>query len=138
MGKRHILCRLGTPVMLLAIVIWADAVSAEQSGWRMEIKPKVCVIPESRSQCEVDAEISWVGKQTANICLLSSEQDAVLQCWNNAIYGSSVESIISSRQVIFHLVPEGKDDVLAECVMWVVTVPEKRTRRRRRHIWSLL
>lgn len=106
--------------------------------WMLWAKPRICVIPLDLTLCEMETEIHWTGHTKANICLLSSEKNATVHCWNDAQQGHLLQSITMDKQITYWLAYLGEKEVLVETHIRLISFPQKRARRRRRHIWSLL
>lgn len=106
--------------------------------WQLWAKPRICVIPSNRRQCHMETDIIWSGLKAADICLSSSQKENSLQCWHNAQSGHVLQTIASNKPITYWLTRPGEDQVLVETQILIVSVPQKRVRRRRRHIWSLL
>ncbi len=106
--------------------------------WQLWAKPRICVMPSNRRQCHMETDIIWSGLKTADICLLSSQKNASLRCWRNAQGGHVLQTIASNKPITYWLTRPGEDKVLVETRIRIVSIPPKRVRRRRRHIWSLL
>ena len=108
------------------------------SVWTLSIKPRICIMPQNQQLCEMESDIFWSGQTKADICLLSSMQSDNVQCWSNALQGHLIEKIVINKQISYWLSPTGSNKVLVKSQILIVTIPDKNTKRRRRHIWSLL
>lgn len=106
--------------------------------WTLWAKPRICVVPSDHLTCKMVTDIYWLGSKTDNICLLSSEDNDILQCWTNASAGQIAQTINSDKQIIYWLSRKGKRKILVKTNIRIVKFPQKRIRRRRRHVWSLL
>lgn len=110
----------------------------QKKQWVLWAKPRICVIPLDLSICKMETEIYWVGSKKTNICLRSSEKKTAVHCWDNAQQGHLLQSIVMGKQITYWLAYFGKKEVLVETKIRLISFPQKRARRRRRHIWSLL
>ncbi|MCF6202704.1 MAG: DUF3019 domain-containing protein [Methylococcaceae bacterium] len=106
--------------------------------WKLWAKPRICVLPSKHRLCKMETDIFWRGKNEDDICLLSSQDNAILQCWTNASAGQVVQEIYSDKQITYWLTREGENKVLVKTIIHIVNFPQRRVRRRRRHVWSLL
>ena len=126
-----IICLIHSPLVL------AESNSHENS-WQLWAKPRICVMPSNVLMCEMETDFNWKGVEQADICLLSSQQNAILQCWTHADRGQLLQQITSDKLITYWLSRSNEDEILVETVVRVVTIPQRSVRRRRRHIWSLL
>ncbi|MEE9338280.1 MAG: DUF3019 domain-containing protein [Methylococcaceae bacterium] len=110
----------------------------EVNSWKLWAKPHICVLPSERRLCKMETDIIWLGKNEDDICLLSSQNNAILHCWTNASSGQVVQEINSDKQITYWLTREGENKVLVKTIIHIVNFPQRRVRRRRRHVWSLL
>ncbi len=110
----------------------------ESNPWKLWAKPRICVLPSEYRSCKMETDIIWLGKNEDDICLLSSQDNAILQCWTNASAGQIVQEINSDKQITYWLTREGEKKVLVKTIIHIVNFPQRRVRRRRRHVWSLL
>jgi hypothetical protein len=86
----------------------------------------------------METDFNWIGVEQADICLLSSQQNAILQCWTHTDKGQLLQQIESDKLITYWLSRFNEDKILVKTVVRVVTIPQRSIRRRRRHIWSLL
>lgn len=110
----------------------------DYNAWTLWAKPRICVLPSEHLICKMETDIIWTSKKEDNICLLSSKDNAVLHCWSNASGGQIAQTINSDKQITYWLTHEGEDKVLIKTMIRIIRFPQKRIRRRRRHVWSLL
>lgn len=108
------------------------------SVWQLSAKPRFCVIPHNKKMCKMSTELSWKGQKKSDICLSSSQYNTVLQCWLSALKGVWVEEISSDKSIGFWLALQGGKEILVKTNIKIISLPQKRIRTRRRHIWSLL
>lgn len=115
----------------------ADSAS-ESDVWELWAKPRICVSSEERLSCEMETDIVWLGEQEADICLSSSIDTDVLQCWVSSSGGEVIQEIDSRKKITYWLTRHGSSQALAKITIRIVKIPQKKVRRRRRHVWSLL
>lgn len=133
--------------ILIIILIHSQFVLAESSDsnnsrnnktWQLWAKPRICVMPSNLLMCEMETDFNWIGVEQADICLLSSQEGAILQCWPYSVGGHLFQQISSDKQITYWLSRSNDDEVLVKTIIHIVTIPQRSVRRRRRHIWSLL
>ena len=86
----------------------------------------------------METDFQWAGVEQADICLLSSQEDALLHCWPQAFGGQLLQEIISDKEITYWLSRPDDDEVLVKTIVRIVTIPQRPVRKRKRHIWSLL
>jgi hypothetical protein len=125
-------------------IVHAESVSEVESEankynpWLLWAKPRICVVPSDRLICKMETDLGWSGIEQADICLSSSEKDAALHCWRDALKGHLAQNIITEKQITYWLNRAGEEEVLVKTQIRIISFPKKQVRRRRRHIWSLL
>jgi hypothetical protein len=128
--------------ILLIFLIHSPFVLAEsnshENSWQLWAKPRICVMPSNVLMCKMETDFNWIGVEQADICLLSSQQNAILQCWTHTDKGQLLQQIKSDKLITYWLSRSNEDKILVKTVVRVVTIPQRSIRRRRRHIWSLL
>ncbi len=128
--------------ILLIFLIHSPFVLAEsnnhENSWQLWAKPRICVMPSNVLMCKMETDFNWIGVEQADICLLSSQQNAILQCWTHTDKGQLLQQIESDKLITYWLSRFNEDKILVKTVVRVVTIPQRSIRRRRRHIWSLL
>ncbi|MCK5828809.1 MAG: DUF3019 domain-containing protein [Methylococcales bacterium] len=112
--------------------------TTDSNSWTIWSKPRICVLPSERLLCKMQTDIFWSGEKEDDICLLSSPNDTILQCWSGAIKGQITQTINSDKQIAYWLTHEGENKVLVKTMIRIIRFPQKKIRRRRRHVWSLL
>ena len=112
--------------------------SSHENSWQLWAKPRICVMPSNVLMCKMETDFNWIGVEQADICLLSSQQNAILQCWTHSDKGQLLQQIESDKLITYWLSRSNEDEILVKTVVRVVTIPQRSIRRRRRHIWSLL
>lgn len=111
---------------------------AKNNLWQLWAKPRICVTPSNELFCKMDTDFQWAGVEQADICLLSSQEDALLHCWPKAFGGQLLQEIISDKEITYWLARPNDNEVLVKTIVRIVTIPQRPVRKRRRHIWSLL
>lgn len=132
------LCILLYLISIASAFAESGAEILQAGSWQLKAKPRICVTPVVRRLCTMSTDFIWVGTVNADICLLSSQTQQTIQCWQNVQHGDVLQDIVSEVPITYWLSHFGGDAVLAETTIRIITVPQRQIRRRRRHIWSLL
>ena len=120
-------------------IVWAESIDEPKPPvWTLSAKPRFCVVPYNKTMCQMTTDLFWSGSREANICLLSSQHNNVLQCWLSSLNGLSVQEVNSDKPITFWLTLKGDETVLVKTNIQIINIPQKRVRTRRRHILSLL
>ena len=83
-------------------------------------------------------EVSWQGGNAADVCLRDAAAAEALQCWEDASRGSMEIVHANENDVLYQLVDELSQGVLAEAEVKVINRDLRSSRKRRRHVWSIL
>jgi hypothetical protein len=110
----------------------------EADLWTLLAKPRICVSSTEKLLCKMETDIVWLGQEEADICLSSSKNLDALQCWISSSKGKVFQEINSDKKITYWLTRQGESHALAKIVIRIVKIPQKKIRRRRRHVWSLL
>lgn len=141
MNRKNLLqkCVVWFVILLLqSSIVLAESSDSSNDFWQLWAKPHICVTPSNLLMCEMETDIKWTGIEQADICLLSSQENATLQCWPHAFAGQIIQEISSDKQITYWLSRPNDDEVLVKTIIRIVTIPQRSVRKRRRHIWSLL
>ncbi len=116
-----------------------SAVSAQEPGqYRLQVRPSICVSYDNEAPCRMSMQVSWQGTITADVCLLQSQREDELACWDNAREGSTEVQYADTSDVQYLLVDARSRAVLAEADVVVINRDLRASRKRRRHVWSIL
>lgn len=122
-----------------AQLLWAEPFNnTESSTWKLWAKPRICVLPSDHLLCEMETDLIWLGEKEDNICLFSSLNNAILHCWSNAEKGEITQSFKSDKPISYWLTLKGNNKILVKTSIRIIQFPQRKIRRRRRHVWSLL
>ena len=83
-------------------------------------------------------EVSWEGEGMTNVCLRDEMLTPVLHCWKNASEGTIAVDYANTTDVMYQLIEEASQGVLAEAEVKVINRDLRSSRKRRRHVWSIL
>jgi len=73
-----------------------------------------------------------------NVCLRDEMLAPVLYCWENASEGTVEVDYANTTDVLYQLIEETTQGVLAEAEVKVINRDLRSSRKRRRHVWSIL
>ncbi|MGB4247585.1 MAG: DUF3019 domain-containing protein [Pseudohongiellaceae bacterium] len=113
-------------------------VSAADSLYELQVRPRVCVTLASDSLCAMELEVSWSAPMAADVCLKLREDDTALQCWQQQRTGELTVALERDSNTMLQLLDASLETVLNEVEITVVSRDLKDSRRRRRHAWSIL
>ncbi len=123
-------------LMLLAFPSRASETDAAE--WRLSVRPSICVSYDSGQPCTMAMEVRWEADAQADVCLRDALDEPPLHCWENALQGSVEVSYSNTEDVLYQLVEQATDTVLAEAEIKVINRDLRSSRTRRRHVWSIL
>jgi hypothetical protein len=107
-------------------------------GYKLSVRPSICVSYDSEAPCEMSMQVSWEGEAAADVCLRDAMLTPMLQCWQNSNSGSTTIAYANTVDVRYQLVEETSLGVLAEADVKVINRDLRDSRKRRRHVWSIL
>lgn len=128
-------------VMLPVLCLLPTAARAQLdagSEYRLQVRPSICVSYDSQAPCRMSMAVSWESNRTADVCLLQALRDEPLACWDNAREGSTEVQYADTSDVQYRLVDARSRAVLAETDVVVINRDLRSSRKRRRHVWSIL
>lgn len=123
---------------LLPVTI-APALGAEADDlYELAIRPSICVSYAGDEACTMLLRISWRGASRQAVCLKTAQDDIVITCWNGELAGETEQPFDNTGNVVYQLVSMQNSRVLAEAEVQVISRDLRDSRRRRRHVWSIL
>lgn len=129
--------RIGLLPTLLALA-WPGAVLSADGGYRLEASPKVCVRLGTEEPCDMTLELHWSGPRSElPVCLRLRGAEEDLRCWQEGNEGRLRLEHSADSDLVLQLV-QAPDTVLEEVEVKVLSRTLKDSRRRRRHVWSIL
>lgn len=123
------------PFFCMPAVYAADTTA---TGYVLEVQPSICVSYDSEEPCMMSMQVSWQGSGAAEVCLRELLRDPMLQCWQNATNGSIELSFVNAEDVQYQLQDAESDSPLAVADVKVINRDLRNSRKRRRHVWSIL
>lgn len=126
-----------------AFICWGlltmTMVQAQTSGeFSLQVRPSICVSYDNEAPCRMSMQVSWEATVVSDVCLLQAEQQEPLACWDNASSGATEVQYADTRDVQYRLVTAKTRDILAEADVVVINRDLRSSRKRRRHVWSIL
>lgn len=135
-------CRtVGLPIAcLLALFPWqfAEAATGAGENLTLEVRPRVCVRLASEETCAMHLQIRWQAEHERDVCLRFAGDENSLQCWQAQRQGVWEMSFERDNNTTVQLVDPVSEAVLLESLIPVISRDLRDTRRRRRHVWSIL
>ncbi|CAA0081497.1 Uncharacterised protein [Halioglobus japonicus] len=134
LSSRAILCNF----LILPLLLLAQPVAA-QDEIVLTARPGLCILKEPQTrQCVMGVELSWRGP-VGDYCLYQSVVQEPLACWAGKAAGELQSRLVSEEDVTYWLQRTLSQEHLAEVVVRVVSLAQRRPQnRRRRHAWTPL
>lgn len=127
------------PLMLLWPGLEGSLAAEEETPeYRLLVRPSICVSYDSEAPCTMSMQVSWEGSDPADVCLRETSVEPLLHCWENSRAGSVQLDYANTVDVLYQLVEESSLGVLAEAEIKVINRDLRSSRKRRRHVWSIL
>ena len=112
--------------------------AAADDNYELNIRPSICVSYDSEEPCVMMLSISWAGGTGEPVCLKTAAEPAFITCWSNQVAGETEQPYENSTNVVYQLVSMQNSRVLADAEVQVISRDLRDSRRRRRHVWSIL
>ncbi len=127
-----------TLVAALSLVTCALPVPASDE-LVLTARPGLCILKDPDTQeCVMGVALSWQGP-AGNYCLHQSGVAEPLACWTGQSAGQLQSRLASEDDVAYWLQVPPSDEHLAQILVRVVSLAQRRPeRRRRRHAWTPL
>lgn len=117
----------------------ATAAHAQAAAeFSLQVRPSICVSYDNEAPCRMSMQVSWQATVMTDVCLLQAGREDVLACWDNAREGSTEVQYADTNDVQYRLVDAKSRDLLAEADVVVINRDLRSSRKRRRHVWSIL
>lgn len=128
-------------LVLASALTGSRAFAAEPDAtYSLEVRPSICVSYNSDEPCTMALRVSWQGPTSPEVCLQELMRDPLLQCWQNSNSGSLELNFANTSDVQYQL-QQGSavtTGPLAEADVKVINRDLRNSRKRRRHVWSIL
>lgn len=125
------------PALLLAVPA-GQASEGRAPAYTLLVRPSICVSYDSAAPCTMSMQVSWEGEAPADVCLRDAIATPMLHCWQDTSRGSVAIDYANTVDVRYQLVDEMSLGVLAEADVKVINRDLRDSRKRRRHVWSIL
>lgn len=109
-----------------------------QQFYELQIRPSICVSFDGDQPCSMMLLISWEGSSRQPVCLKTESSAELINCWNGDNAGSLELPYESAGNVVYQLISMQNDRRLAFAEVQVISRDLRDSRRRRRHVWSIL
>lgn len=132
---------VGFPIAcLLALFPWQLTAAATAAGesLSLEVRPRVCVRLSGEEMCAMHLLIRWKAERERDVCLRFAGEETSLQCWQAQRQGVWEMSLERENNTTVQLLDPDSEAVLLESLIPVISRDLRDTRRRRRHVWSIL
>jgi hypothetical protein len=116
----------------------AYAADSAHTGYVLEVQPSICVSYDSEEPCTMAMQVSWQGTGAPEVCPRELLTDPLLQCWQNTTTGSIELMFVNAADVRYQLQDTASGDPLAVADVKVINRDLRNSRKRRRHVWSIL
>lgn len=124
--------------LMSGMVLAADSSTA--GAYSMQVRPSICVSYNSDEPCTMALRVSWQGPSAAEVCLHELMRDPLLQCWQNSNNGNLDLNFANTGDVQYQL-QQGSvatANPVAAADVKVINRDLRNSRKRRRHVWSIL
>ena len=112
--------------------------TASEDEFELKVRPSICVSYDSAAPCVMSMEVTWEGRYLADVCLREAESEVPLRCWDDALEGRHEVQYADTTDVQYWLVDALSQSVLARTEVVVINRDLRDSRKRRRHVWSIL
>ncbi len=102
-------------------------------------RPGLCILQDAETrECVMGVELTWRGP-AGDYCLYQSALAEPLACWTGQDQGQLKARLASEDDVAYWLQVPPSDERMAQVIVRVVSLAQRRPeRRRRRHAWTPL
>lgn len=141
-----VLCTAGLRVVAILLLCSGYAPSPERTSlaaaapvtFELQVRPRVCITLESDSSCPMLLAVTWSGPVAADVCLKLEDSDSMLQCWQQQRAGEFELELVRSSNAVVQLLDSASNTILDEAEVTIVSRDLRESRRRRRHVWSII
>ena len=122
----------------LGLMLTSVHAAAADNGYSLQARPSVCVSYDNEQPCTMALELSWKGPARPQLCLYEVPLVQTLHCWLQAGTGSLNLDFTNTVDVIYRLPDAAIQGPLADTNVKVINRDLRSSRKRRRHVWSIL
>ncbi|MBT8145151.1 MAG: DUF3019 domain-containing protein [Gammaproteobacteria bacterium] len=111
---------------------------ADDADVVLDVKPRLCVMGGDR-KCDASVVAAWRSRQPGAFCLHASGRETPLQCWQEMREGRYLgEHQIDGTLTLILIAATGAEVARSEIEVLASDTSDRRRKRRRRHVWSIL
>ncbi len=135
---KKIIARLGVSLLALISISVSPILAALELD--LNVNPRLCITDSPDKACKLNLKFHWVADQSGDYCLVDQTNNKNLQCWQQDDNGRWQTKLKVKDQQIFIMADTGKVVPLSHVKIEVLSThtEDRRQRRRRRNVWSLL
>lgn len=122
----------------VGLLVGSNANAQDAAEFSLQVRPSICVSYDNEAPCRMSMQVSWQATIMTDVCLLQADREDPLACWDNAREGSTEVQYADTNDVQYRLVDAKSRDLLAEADVVVINRDLRSSRKRRRHVWSIL
>lgn len=137
--------RSGVPFLLVLVLVLlanplfsASIAANEPDEVELRVRPLVCVTLASDSDCEMALRVSWSTPAASDVCVRLEDGETMLRCWQQRRAGEFEMTLQRRDNAIVQLLDSETSVVLDQAEVTVVSRDLRDSRRRRRHVWSII
>jgi len=127
-----------TLALVFLLVLGAQAGFAKEEEFHLQVRPSICVSYDSSAPCVMSMQLSWEAPRLVSVCLRETEAENPLRCWDEVHAGQHEVQYADTTDAHYLLVDAHTQAVLAEADVVVINRDLRDSRKRRRHVWSIL
>lgn len=126
--------------LVLCLLPMQKGLASESAGpdFRLSAHPSICVSYDSAAPCTMALELQWQSSASTDVCLREAGAEEALRCWTASRAGRLELEYANTEDVLYQLVAAGDLSVLAEAEIKIINRDLRSSRKRRRHVWSIL
>lgn len=83
-------------------------------------------------------EVTWSAPEATDVCLKLAHATDLLRCWQSQRTGAYAVQVENSSNTVVQLLDANSSVVLSEAEVTLVSRDLRDSRRRRRHVWSII
>jgi hypothetical protein len=125
-------------VIALLVYSPSQALAVSEDAVTLRVLPKLCVKPMGDRMCAMQMTMTWIAVLEMDVCLKFKEDAELLHCWQAQRQGEISIAVEREGNITVQLLNHQSREVLIELQINVIERDLRETRRRRRHVWSIL
>ncbi|HEY6622004.1 MAG TPA: DUF3019 domain-containing protein [Steroidobacteraceae bacterium] len=128
--------RVSRCAAILIAAVLTGGMGESSSGIQLEIRPQVCTLAASETQCSTTVHAKWRSPREESLCLVILGRTDVKRCWEHYSEGSYSIELVFSEDLLFELKDSRLETVLASEALRIIR-EALRYRHRRRAPWNI-